>query len=379
MPSYNLYAHAFQNVCIFLQTQQKMSLAQWIEAIALVLLSSYFIIITFSFFKFRLVRKQEELDSLISSLNLKEKSFSLKNSMDKEFARQDYILPVIFVTVLSMIGLFLMLMGWSLYDLTDQGLAKSMLWSGSDFWADPVYGKEKKSLAIVGWALMGGFLSGGQYIYRRFSTIDLTPGNFFSIGIRMLLAPVVSLMLAYVLGYDDPESESSVILVIAFLTGIFPDKGFKLLMDKTSDIFPGRRKEEVENLPLEAIEGISYFHKLRLNEVGIDNVQNLAQFNFLLLIVKTPFPVRVLLDWVSQAKLLIEFHYDIMKLQRIGIRSALDFLDAIEENEQRIQQISGLTGIEELTLEINYKNIKSDKSVWLLNHFKVNLEQVSFD
>lgn len=355
-----------------------MSLAQILEAIAAVVLSSYFIIITFSFFRFRLSRKKEELSSLLNSLKLSEEKFDLQRNFDREFSRNDYLLPVIFVSLLSFFGIFLLLMGWILYDKPAEGeLVKSMLWSGSEFWNDPFYGREKKSLAVVAWALFGGYLSGGQYIYRRFSTIDLTPGNFFSIGIRMVLAPIVSLMISYLITSDDPSSFSSnAILVIAFLTGMFPEKGLRLLIDKSASFFPGKNKKEVENLPLEAIEGISYMHRLRLNEVGIDNVQNLAQFNFLLLIIKTPFPARTLLDWVSQAKLLMEFGDYTPSLDKVGIRSALDYLDALDQDEKRLEQIAKITGLEPLMLEINHKNLKNDKSVWLLEHFKKNLEQV---
>ncbi|MCE7991867.1 MAG: hypothetical protein HEP71_07800 [Roseivirga sp.] len=356
-----------------------MSLAQILEAIAALVLSSYFIIITFSFFRFRLSRKKEELSSLIESLQLDQGNFDLQKNFDKEFSRNDYLLPVLFVSLLSFFGIFLLLLGWMLYDKPAEGeLVKSMLWSGSDFWNDPIYGREKKSLAVVGWALFGGYLSGGQYIYRRFSTIDLTPGNFFSIGIRMVLAPVVSLMLSYLITSDDPSSlASNAILVIAFLTGMFPERGLKLLLDKATSFFPSKNSQEVENLPLEAIEGISYLHRLRLNEVGIDNVQNLAQFNFLLLIIKTPFPARILLDWVSQAKLLMEFREYAPQLHKVGIRSALDYLDALEEDESRLAQIAKITELEPLMLEINHKNLQKDKSVWLLDHFKKNLEQVS--
>lgn len=352
--------------------------AKALEIIATLVLSSYFIIITFSFFKFRLSRKKEELGALISSLKLRGGDFDLEHNFNREFSKNDYLLPVAFVSILSFFGIYLLLLGWSLYDLPEDGVVKSMLWSGSDFWNDPVYGREKKSLTVVAWALLGGYLSGGQYIYRRFSTIDLTPGNFFSIGIRMVLAPVVSLMLSYLITSGDPQSFSSnTILVIAFLTGLFPERGFRLLLDKASTLFPGKEKREADNMPLEAIEGVSYMHRLRLNELGIDNVQNLAQFNFLLLVIKTPFPARTLLDWVSQAKLMTEFHDSTTQLYKAGIRSALDFIEAAEDSEDRLDLIAAETGLGKLMLEVNLKNLQTDKSVWLLSHFKNNLEQVS--
>ncbi|WP_420387140.1 hypothetical protein [Roseivirga sp.] len=356
-----------------------MTLAQKLELLTTILLSSYFLIITFSFFKFRLVRKQEELNSILGNLNLANSKTALNKHLAKEFSKNDYILPVVFVTIISSLGIFLLLLGWMLYDYDASEPIKSMLWSGSDFWADPVYGREKKSLAIVAWAIVGGFMNGAQYIYRRYTTVDLTPSNFFSVGIRMVVAATISLMISYVLGMDAlNQSGSNTILVIAFLTGMFPERGMRFLLDKTKQLLPGEHKAEASNLPLEAIEGISYFHRLRLNEVGIDNVQNLAHYNFLLLIIKTPFPMRILLDWVAQAKLQIEFHEEVGKLHKVGIRSALDLTEAVDGDISKLDRIAQASGIEPLSLEINYNNISKDKSVWLLDQFKTHLEEVRF-
>ena len=96
-----------------------------------------------------------------------------------------------------------------------------------------------------------------------------------------------------------------------------------------------------------------------------------------MLIIKTPFPARILVDWISQAKLLLEFSYHTVKLHKTGIRSGLDFVEAIEDNEDRLSQIAQITGLEPLMLEINLKNLQQDKSLWLLGHFKNNLEQVT--
>lgn len=352
-----------------------MNLPLILEGIATLALSSYFVILTFSFFKFRLEQKKEELHTLTEQLDLGSISLDVHKSFDKEFSRIDYLLPVTFVTILTFLGLFLLLLSPILYDIIEGTVVKSALWSGSDFWNDPVYGQEKRSIAIVAWALLGGYLNGAQYIYRRFATVDLTPGNFYSLGIRMVLATVVSLMLSYVLP-DDGAFSPNLILILAFLTGMFPERGLKVLMSRVEKFFPAKGSAEAENIPLEAIEGISYFHKLRLTEVGIDNVQNLANYDFLLLVIKTPFPIRILLDWVSQAKLMTEFREDTASLHKAGIRSALDLLDALKANPGRIDEVARLTGLEKLLLEINLKNLEKDRSLWLIGKFREQMEYV---
>ncbi len=351
-------------------------IGRYLEIAATIILSSYFPILTYSFFKFRLVRKKEELMLLIERLNLvgsisKE---TLQERMTKEFAPGDYILPLTFITLLTFIGMFLLFLGWSIYP--DAKSYSSVLFSGAEFWQNaPDLNTERRTVAVIAFAIMGGYVSASQYVYRRFSTVDLTPGSFFSVSLRIVFATLISLMLMFTFS-DIKILDSNLILVLAFLTGIFPDTGVRLLMEKMS-IFSSKMDDQHINYPLGKIEGISEMHKIRLNEIGIDNVQNLAQFDFLMLIIKTPFPVRTLLDWVSQAKLLLEFQDQTEELQKVGVRNVLDFVDALDGHAERCEEISAICGINTLSLKVNLDNIKNDQSVALLNHFRNHLENLS--
>lgn len=317
---------------------------------------------------------------LIEKVNLVGTSIDgdlLKDRMKKEYTPLDYVLPVSFVTLLTLFGMMMLLLGWVIYGHIDDSYS-SVFFSGSEFWLGKALETERRTVAIMAFSIMGSYISASQYIYRRFSTIDLTPGNFFSVGLRMILAALVSLMLSYVFDHT-LVVETDLILVVAFLTGIFPDTGFKILLKKTK-IFSSARESEAVNYSLDLIEGVSEMHKIRLYEIGIDNVQNLAQFNFFMLIIKTPFPVRTLLDWMSQAKLIIEFQEDFHALQKVGVRSVTDYLDAVDGNRPELfEEISRICGIEKLALEVNYKNISNDQSVTLLMHFRKNLESLHLD
>ena len=121
-------------------------------------------------------------------------------------------------------------------------------------------------------------------------------------------------------------------------------------------------------------------HAALLQELGIDNVQNLAHFNFIMLIVKTPFPIRTLIDWAAQAKLITEFQEDYLALRKAGIRTTLDYLDAFEEKDFQasLERIHVVTQINTVELEVNYKNLKFDQSIHLLEHLRGNLEQFNF-
>ena len=46
------------------------------------------------------------------------------------------------------------------------------------------------------------------------------------------------------------------------------------------------------------LEGITQFHKVRLSELGIENIQNLVKASLVELILKTPYKPRQIIDWI---------------------------------------------------------------------------------
>jgi len=231
--------------------------------------------------------------------------------------------------------------------------------------------QHRKSTAIVGYALLGSYLKGVEYIYKRYVTVDLTPANFFSVSIRMVLAAFVALVFGHFIDFTDRNLP----LVMAFVVGFFPERWLKYLVVLVNKKIKIKGEVILPSHTLEAIDGLNDTHRIRLQEVGIDNVQNLKGYNFLELMVKTPFPVRTLLDWKMQAQLICKFHDDYLKLRKIGVRTSFDFIQAIETTslENAAKDLSNLTTIEELLLCINYENLKKDPSVIMLSEFKTHI------
>ena len=64
-------------------------------------------------------------------------------------------------------------------------------------------------------------------------------------------------------------------------------------------------KPSTEDLPLLMVKGINIWKTYRLEEEGIENVQNLATADVTELAVRTHYNFRTLIDWIDQSLLLV--------------------------------------------------------------------------
>ena len=156
---------------------------------------------------------------------------------------------------------------------------------------------------------------------------------------------------------------------MSFLTGMLPEQALLYLQER-SRIFANAGAARSRELPLTAIEGINTFHKVRLGEVAIDNVQNLAEVNLMELLLRTPFPANQLIDWIAQAKLQVFLKDDLEKLRGIGIRNAFDF---VAEGPERLDAIAAETGLSKVRLEIVSQRLNDDPAIPALWRFRILL------
>jgi hypothetical protein len=121
-------------------------------------------------------------------------------------------------------------------------------------------------------------------------TVDLPPAAYYPISVRLIMAPFVALLFAYVRA----AVEGSV-PVIAFRCGLFPEQALQYDKEQTK-AFVYRSQSRADELPLDMIEGITLPYKSGLKEVGIDNAQELAEANLVEAAVWTPFKPPVLVE-----------------------------------------------------------------------------------
>jgi hypothetical protein len=196
---------------------------------------------------------------------------------------------------------------------------------------------QRGSRIVFAMAFLGVYLSGLQHVYRRYATTDLSPTVYYGVSMRMIAAAVVALVIynGYTAVSGGGDSDRGVTATIwpalAFLIGVFPQRGLRFLTDRVPILAP-KEDGSVRATPLEMIEGIETHDVLRLEELGIDTCYDLATADFVPLLLRTPYSARQLIDWILQAKLCIHFGDAVKDLRRLGIRTMVD-LELMTESE----------------------------------------------
>jgi hypothetical protein len=87
----------------------------------------------------------------------------------------------------------------------------------------------------------------------------------------------------------------------------------------------GDSHPSIKPLPLSMIEGMTSYDIFRMEELGIDTCYDLANADFVPLLLKTSYGARELIDWLLQAKLCVRFGDGTIELRERGIRTVTDF------------------------------------------------------
>jgi len=211
-------------------------------------------------------------------------------------------------------------------------------------------------------AFLGAYVWSCHNIIRRLVAGDLAPVEYYNTALRMIFAPLLSLMLAFMfeaVGAGNAMRET--MPVIAFMTGMLPGAALHYLQERFLKLLKFS-EDSAHSLSLRMIEGMNRHHEVRLGEVGIDNAQNLAEANLVELMLKTPFGPDQLLDWIAQAHLYVYVKDKVQALRRYGIRTALDLYE-VAADEARLSAIAKDPGIDPLALSTVARRIRSDPRV----------------
>ncbi len=332
-----------------------------------IILTSFIPISAIVFYRYRLPKKEASYEDFFKTTrSLKEQPTSLQMAerrikVAEPYSILEYVISVTFATGVCFLGNF----AFNLADYYNLADFPSQLFSGTHSGEE---GYQEISILAISMGFMGGYVWSIQNILRRFFTLDITPSIYFSAAIRMILASLVALMFRHFLAAVPFEGYSiHLIPVVAFFTGMFPERAIYRMIEY---IFPDRGQETAHPLPLDMIDGISLLHRVRLHEVGIDNAQNLAEANLAELVVRTPFEVRQLVDWISQAKLYVFCKDDIKKLRESYITTIFDIKKMGDDDEKDLDETARIAGVPASKLHLLYHRIKEDPDLKRLFELK---------
>jgi hypothetical protein len=171
---------------------------------------------------------------------------------------------------------------------------------------------------------------------------------YFGFSIRVIFAAVVAVVIYNAFSAlsggvgSDAGITANIWPALAFLMGMFPERGMRYLSDKIPFLSQGG-DPTVRPAPLEMIEGIESRDILRLQEIGIDNCYDLATADFVPLMLKTPYSARQLIDWILQAKLCVYVGAGVKELRRLGIRTLFDLELLTSEEIEALPQNTSVT------------------------------------
>ncbi|MDX2368785.1 MAG: hypothetical protein QNK36_10335 [Colwellia sp.] len=186
-------------------------------------------------------------------------------------------------------------------------------------------------------AFQFGFL--GAYVYfiihivRSYFTLDLSPSIYTSCTVRIMMGAILSLVLSFFVisgqiesGIGDDVQEAAKIVmqqssldtmkppvplnlyyylpIISFFIGFFPLRGL-LVLERAASSLLHILPTEYHSTSLTDLTGMSYQHEIRLNREGFDNVENFVTADVVDLTMRTGFSYQQLLDWRSQAELIV--------------------------------------------------------------------------
>ena len=328
-----------------------------IRIIIIVIVSGFMPFTAMSFFWFMIPQKEKEFTKSIVEMGI-----TTSRRVRDSYSPAKYFLPVTFAFLVCFAAITAFTFGG------DVDFKDSIFLSGP-FFGDAKKGVVEQSFSALSWAFLGGFVWSAQNIIRRLIAYDLSPSVYYSAGIRIILASAVAVVLSFLLGEETNElvALKSSLAAIALLAGMFPERILNYLIRRYQEFVAGDSVTE-RSLSLYNIEGISIYHKERLEEIGIDNAQNLATASLTQLIAETPFDARQLLDWIGQAKLVCYVKDDIDRLRAIGIRSVFDLMKG-DKNPKALRELSDAIGLETPILEIVHGQVIDDEGIKALFHF----------
>ncbi|MBC2773188.1 hypothetical protein H6M51_09960 [Rhizobium sp. AQ_MP] len=213
---------------------------------------------------------------------------------------------------------------------------------------------------IAGLAFAGAYLAAIRGFMRGLAAFDLSPITFLRYAVETIVS-VVFIVAAY-RAIPDPTlgirivadtggdaalpraptptqlpEVSHIWLLLAPVLGYLPDSASKFVILRLQSLISWVKMDDdrfnkvTRITPLDALDGIDYATRFRLQESGIYDVQGLATYNPIMLHIETPYGIYQAVDWIAQAQLCHLVGLEkFLVLRELQIRTIFDLERAID-------------------------------------------------
>jgi hypothetical protein len=292
-----------------------------------------------------------------------------------------YLLPTGIFVLLSACGFALVVGLGGEWLAATQGLLRGLRGDG----AVPLDFASATAL-VLGAGFIGAYIWSIDYLILRIGNFDLSPLSFLRTSAHVLMTVFVAWVLCQVVAAPGIKEKLAVTVVlgIAFLSGLYPSLGLNVLIDRLPHWL--RLKRDVpqasdisRSFPLDLIDGIDPSIRFRLNQLEIAEVQNLATANPILLYVEAPYGLLEVIDWMAQAQLLAELGPERFLAARAqGVRDMVAFLE-LGRNEAGRRLLAPLllpdADADDQTLQAKFDSIAGKLHVQHLHHWWTVISQ----
>ncbi len=148
-------------------------------------------------------------------------------------------------------------------------------------------------------ALAGTYVFNMGMLVRRAFMADFTKNVMWSAVNRIVLSCGYAVIMHFVVfGAGHKYQRGG--MVVSFAIAFFPRIALTVLRRYITEWF-GIQDDACKELNIQLIRGIDVWKEERLEEEGIESVQNMATADIFGLIPKLHYPVRTIIDWMDQA------------------------------------------------------------------------------
>jgi hypothetical protein len=215
------------------------------------------------------------------------------------------------------------------------------------------------------YAFIGVYLFNLGAMVRRLYLADLNDSVFWGAINRLLLS--IGLALAVMTEPIQQGFGRSIgFFAIGFIANIVLESLLYRVI-KSLDFNPFKKFKR-DDVPLQTVRGINVWKEYRLEEEGIESVQNLATANLIELAVRTHYNIRTLIDWIDQSIVLSRFtdeQVDIMGKNAVSI-SAVDLAACspdFTQSDVASNALAALLGINPILMANCLNNLCADSYV----------------